>query len=312
MPIVSVIVPVYKTEAYLAKCLDSLVNQTLKDIEIIVVNDGSPDNSQNIIDEYVKNYPEKVRSYIKENGGLSDARNYGVERAFGEYLMFVDSDDYLDVDALKHIYQEAEHAKTDVIGFNLAIVDENGAGKGLLSKASFIGLSGQDAMVTLVESKDWFEPACGFAYRTEYWKKHNFSFIKGIYHEDFALIPLVILLANSVSCLEYNDYFYVSTDNSITRTQTNDRKARLANDLLCGIDFLISECFAHSLEKTYAGKLYLAYVANAAIYRLESLQGELKKSFRSEIRKRKLSNYIIDDTFKRKIRKLLLRIKNRI
>ena len=82
---VSVIIPVYNVEQYLTKCLDSLVNQTLEEIEIIVVNDGSPDNSQIIIDDFAHRYPDKIRAYQKENGGLSDARNFGVANAIGEY-----------------------------------------------------------------------------------------------------------------------------------------------------------------------------------------------------------------------------------
>ena len=92
---VSIIVPVYNVEQYLGKCLDSLVNQTLQEIEILVVNDGSPDNSQRIIDDYVRRYPNKVRSFTKENGGLSDARNYGMQYATGKYVAFLDSDVYL-------------------------------------------------------------------------------------------------------------------------------------------------------------------------------------------------------------------------
>ena len=101
---VSVIVPVYNVEKYIKKCLDSLVNQTLEDIEIVVINDGSPDNSQKIIDKYVKKYPDKVKSYIKQNGGLGSARNYGIEKAMGKYLCFVDSDDYINLDALEKLY----------------------------------------------------------------------------------------------------------------------------------------------------------------------------------------------------------------
>ena len=84
---ISVIIPVYNVEKYLSKCLDSVVNQTLKDIEIIVVNDGSPDNSQKIIDDYTKKY-KNIKSFVKKNGGLSDARNFGIKKASGKYIAF--------------------------------------------------------------------------------------------------------------------------------------------------------------------------------------------------------------------------------
>ena len=104
---VSVIVPVYNVEDYLARCLDSLVNQTLKEIEIIVVNDGSPDNSQKIIDKYAKKYLN-IKAYKKENGGLSDARNYGIKKANGEYIAFIDSDDFVTTDMYEKMYQKAK------------------------------------------------------------------------------------------------------------------------------------------------------------------------------------------------------------
>ena len=111
---VSVIVPVYNVEQYLDKCLDSLVNQTLKDIEIIVVNDGSPDNSQQIIDRYKEKYPQIV-SLIKENGGQADARNYGMKQARGEYISFVDGDDYVEIDFLEKMYNSTNNDKNIVV-----------------------------------------------------------------------------------------------------------------------------------------------------------------------------------------------------
>ena len=97
MPKVSVIVPFYNVEGYIEKCLDTLVNQTLEDIEIIIVNDGSTDNSKEIIEKYKKQYNDKIIYLEKQNGGLSDARNYGIPYAKGEYIAFLDSDDYVNI-----------------------------------------------------------------------------------------------------------------------------------------------------------------------------------------------------------------------
>ncbi len=308
----SLIVPVYNVEKYLAKCLDSILNQTYTDFEIIVVNDGSPDNSQAIIDEYAEKYPDKIKAYVKENGGLSDARNFGIERAQGDYLLFIDSDDYIDPTALSCIKKSIDNGRPDVIGFNLITVDEKGSRLEELTRPNITGVSGAEAIIALVEQNQYFEPACGFAYRTQYWKSCGYEFMKGIYHEDFALMPLVILRAEKVSCIDIDAYYYVNTDGSITRTRSEDRLRRLSADLFKGYDFLVEEYFKRPSDNEYAGKIYLAYVSNAVIYRLESLDGELKKWFRDEAKKRKVSKYIIDNTFKRKLRKVLIRLKNRI
>ena len=112
---ISVIVPVYNVELYLSKCLDSLVHQTIESIEIIVVNDGSTDNSQKIIDEYKTKYPNKIKSYIKSNGGLSDARNYGIDKANGQYIGFVDSDDYVEINMFEKMYNKAISQNFDIV-----------------------------------------------------------------------------------------------------------------------------------------------------------------------------------------------------
>ena len=112
---VSVIVPVYNVEKYIDRCLNSLVNQTLKDIEIIVVNDGSPDDSQQVIDMYVKKYPKKIKSYIKENGGQGSARNFGLTVATGEYIGYVDSDDYVELDMYEKLYNKAIKNDLDIV-----------------------------------------------------------------------------------------------------------------------------------------------------------------------------------------------------
>lgn len=112
---VSIILPVYNVEAFLPRCLNSIVNQTLKEIECIIVNDGSPDNSQSIIDDYVAKYPTLFKSVIKTNGGLSDARNYGLQFVNGEYIGFIDSDDWIEPTMYEKMYKKAIEEQADLV-----------------------------------------------------------------------------------------------------------------------------------------------------------------------------------------------------
>lgn len=112
---VSIIVPVYNTEKYLPKCLDSLVNQTLNEIEILIINDGSPDNSQVIIDDYANRYPEKIRCIIKKNGGIGSVRNLGIKEVKGEYFAFLDSDDFIEPDAYEKLYNFAKGKNANLV-----------------------------------------------------------------------------------------------------------------------------------------------------------------------------------------------------
>lgn len=111
---VSIILPIYNVEKYLDRCMDSLLNQTLKDIEIIMVNDGSPDNCPKMCDEYAKN-DNRVIVVHKKNGGLGFARNSGLDIATGEYVAFVDSDDYVGLDMYKTLYDRAETDRCDAV-----------------------------------------------------------------------------------------------------------------------------------------------------------------------------------------------------
>ena len=113
MPKVSIIVPVYNVEKYLSKCLDSIVNQTLKDIEIICINDGSVDNSQSVLEAYAKK-DTRIKVINQENLGLSCARNKGIDIAQGEYIGFVDSDDWIDLEFYEELYNNAINTQSDI------------------------------------------------------------------------------------------------------------------------------------------------------------------------------------------------------
>lgn len=112
---VSIIVPAYNVEKYIEKCLNTLVNQTLDNIEIIVVNDGSTDGTKQKIEQFEEKYPEKIRHLEKQNGGLSDARNYGLLYAEGKYVGFIDSDDYVELNMFEEMYNKAEQEKSDMV-----------------------------------------------------------------------------------------------------------------------------------------------------------------------------------------------------
>lgn len=125
MKSLSIVVLVYNLEKYLPRCLDSLVNQTLEDIEILCVDDGSTDSAPRIIDEYEKKYPNKVKAFHKENGGEFTTRNYGLERATGEYVTFVDTDDYVEPNWAEKLYNVAKENDADlaVCGFERIDLD---------------------------------------------------------------------------------------------------------------------------------------------------------------------------------------------
>ncbi len=106
--LISVIVPAYNVENYIRRCLDSLVSQTYENLEIIVVNDGSTDRTGEIIEEYTERYPDKVMLYTRENQGQAEARNFGISKASGDYIGFVDSDDFVSTKMYELMYREAE------------------------------------------------------------------------------------------------------------------------------------------------------------------------------------------------------------
>ncbi len=216
---ISVIVPVYNVELYLEKCLNSLVNQTLKEIEILVVNDGSLDNSQSIIDDFASRYPEKIRPFIKENGGLSDARNFAIKYATGEYIAFVDSDDYVDIDMYELMYNKAKETSSDIVSCAYSTII------GQTIHRNYYGDSIQYFGKSVAESPKILRYANSFAwnkiFRKEFWLDHNFKFPVGQWFEDSALIYNVLWYANKVECVNIPFYYYLqSRVTSITNTIT--------------------------------------------------------------------------------------------
>jgi len=204
---VSVIVPVYNVYEYLDNCLNTLVNQTLKEIEIIVVNDGSTDDSQDIIDKYAKKYPDKINSYIKENGGLSSARNYGVLKAKGEFIGFVDSDDYVDLNMYEVMYNKAKKTNSDIVVCAITKVYKNYNTIEYLKEEKIYDKSVIEEPNLLICSKSY---ACNKIYNRKMWVDNNCVFLDQWY-EDSALIYNVLYFANKIACVNRPFYQYLRT-----------------------------------------------------------------------------------------------------
>ena len=122
---ISVIVPAYNVEKYISSCLDSLLNQTKKEIEIIAIDDGSTDNTLNILNEYKRNNPSKIHVISQNNQGLSITRNNGIKLSTGKYISFVDGDDEIDTSLFKNLWDKLEEFPYDVVAFNVEIIYPN-------------------------------------------------------------------------------------------------------------------------------------------------------------------------------------------
>ncbi len=304
----SLIVPVYNVEKYLSKCLDSILNQSFQDFEIIVVNDGSPDNSQEIIDEYVKNHPDKIKAFVKENGGLSDARNFGIERASGDYLLFVDSDDYLSLELLCRLKKVIDSDKSDVVRFSAQIIFENLNLGEIFASPVMNEVTGEDAIFALIDNKQMFEPACFYAYKRQYWKEKGFVFANGRYHEDFGLIPEVIMKAEKFSVIDYIGYYYVQSSYSIMRNSDYAKTVKKASDILYHVIKLKNIAENSNLRLNVLEK-FLSYLANAAIVQVHNLQNSEKYNYLNKLRREKIFDLLLEDNLKRKIKKICIKIK---
>ena len=207
-PLISVIVPVYNVEKYLPKCIDSIINQTYKNLEIILVDDGSPDGCGKICDDYAK-LDDRIKVIHKKNGGRSEARNVGIDIAKGEYIGFVDSDDYIESNFYELLLKAVLDNNADISICSSKCVDETG--KEVESKFKFNVqneiLDKKDALRKLVEGNLAFVSPVTKLYHKKIF--HNLRITTGVFHEDEYFAHHVIGKADRVVCIEDKIYNYL-------------------------------------------------------------------------------------------------------
>jgi len=231
---VSVIVPVYNVEKYIDKCLSSLVNQSLTDIEIIVVNDGTQDNSQKIIDKYKKKYPKLIKSIIKENGGQGSARNLGLTLARGEYISYVDSDDYIELDMLLKMYNKAKESDSDIVVCNNSLVTENYEFicNEIYKSNLEIFTAKENPNILFDKTAVWNK-----IYKTSFLKELNIEFRSKKWYEDLDFSIIVLLNAKKISIVNDPLYCYVQRKGSTMNNSNINRNLEIIEAFNCILDY---------------------------------------------------------------------------
>lgn len=253
----SIIVPIYKVEHYLRKCVDSLLCQDLPqdEYEIVLVDDGSPDNCGDICEEYAGRFSQ-VRVIHRENGGLSAARNSGIEVAQGQFVQFVDSDDYLDPNVLKALIEKMEKEQLDMLRFNYQNVNEqyvvfepNKVSKPFVDYRDEVC----DGLVFLTERLGFGCYAWQFIVRRELLEGCTFK--EGIYFEDTEWTPRILKKAHRVTSSDSVVYNYLLRSGSITQSVDEKKKRKVLEDKLRLIDSMIEQMQVVSDKRWFEGMI---------------------------------------------------------
>lgn len=221
----SIIIPMYNVEQYIGKCIESCLNQDFpkNEYEIVIVDDGSTDKSSSIVEEYQKK-SKNIRLVRRENGGQGAARNTGLTVARGEYVWFVDSDDWIEPNCLRQIIGKAYDDNLDVVCFNLQLVFDNGKIKPhiIAHPGGYVVYEGND-FICLVNMPA--APVCAF-YRINFLRDHGIVFIEGVLHEDEEFTPKAYCLASRIAFMDIPVYNYYQRIGSTMKSRQDARRCK--------------------------------------------------------------------------------------
>lgn len=207
-PLISVIVPIYNVEKYIRECVDSIINQNYRNIEVLLIDDGSPDNSAVIIDEYSKK-DKRVKVLHKQNGGLSDARNYGIENAIGEYLMFIDGDDFLlGTDCIEKIVNSINKTRADIIQYKKVYWYNTNNIKYDNDLQCLNSVNIIDTLSRLNKNGAISVSACDKVIKRSLINENSIRFKKGLLCEDILFSYQLYLIVKDIELLNENIYAY--------------------------------------------------------------------------------------------------------
>ena len=247
----SIVVPMYNSEKYIGKCLESLVSQEIsnQEYEIIVINDGSTDGSKDIVKNYINKY-KNIRIISVENGGQSKARNIGIDNAKGEYIFFVDSDDYISKNSLKRLLDRSIEYKLDMMFFDLKQVDDENEVDCKYNMDN--GLKIKDGIQYFADNNVNNGP-WHYLISRNFVIENNLRFIEGKFCEDGMFLISSIFEAKRVSYSKVDVYRYVMRSNSTTSQKSKEHLIKMVDDFMFAIDY-INNYYNKAIKNNYSSK----------------------------------------------------------
>ena len=295
---ISFVIPSYNSVNTIKIAIESILNQT-SDIkyEIIVVDDGSTDHTEEVLKCYEND--ERIKYYKKENSGVADTRNFGVKKSTGDYIIFVDSDDYISKTLLKDIEDYISQG-VELIKWNVTFVDEEQNDILKPESVQFENTTGEQGFNNLFGKDSLIDCLWNYAIK----KELMIEFPSGTYHEDFAIMPLIILNAKSFVSIDKREYFYVQSKNSIMREVNSEKTRKKLQDKLIHFDNLIRKANEMDLSKLTKENFGI-YAVNSLLAVVKDLEGEDKKFYQKELKKRKIWKYIKVRNLKQLIKRII-------
>lgn len=289
-PLISIIVPVYKVEKYLSRCIESILNQTYKNIEIILVDDGSPDNCPQICDVYSK-IDSRIKVIHKENGGLSKARNTGLDIATGEYIAFVDSDDYIEEDMYEVMLSKLKENNADICvcqwqyeySDGKQVVDLNNVDSSIYGKLSSI-------LFAEFLYKGQYENGVVCAMWNKLYKKKIFDNIRfeGTYAEDDCIQNYILSNDYLIYVIKNQFYIYCQNNDSLTNSNFSEKNLCIFEILENRISIFRRNKFIVKKSKKLYCELYIEYYYKCIKYNLNMPKKELYNRYLNELIKEKV------------------------
>lgn len=270
MPDISIIVPIYNAEKYLNKCLDSLVNQTKKELEFILVNDGSTDNSEKIIKSYKD---DRIKYFKNKNQGIGKTRNFGIEKATGKYLMFLDSDDYLDLDACKRVYEKATKDKLDLVVFDFYRVEQEKLVPVIIP--NFINASLKENPNLLLDIN--LGP-CNKLFKREIITNNKTKFLENLKYEDTTFVVETINNAKKIG--KVNEFLHYYVIHSQSETTVRDERVF---DIIKIVDIIRNYFSNKSYMKEVVDKLTVRVLTNYTIQQRNQQDKKVGMKFIDEV-----------------------------